>query len=317
MESQRLISSLHKIHGIRTRVPKKFRTNRKKKTAEELEENDGKKQQLGAGVPTEITISASKSSDSKDQIKTSNSNSGSGKHKRQTLREKTPQIKTKTKTKKVRPPRVSVITAAKAGVDMNMFSIDDDAIGESLEGLDELATTEDFESSGKYNPESTNVDSKPESLFPQIQTKQQKSNMNLMGIEEHQQQKEQRQQDRQQQQQDQQQDQKEDSKAVEPLEPLKEITTQKSSKIGRQVSKQKSIIGRQHSNASSQDSKIPRQQSSFAWLGSLSNISRQNSWFSRQESQAESEEPDEETPEEKAARVAALRYYPIAFNIDQ
>jgi hypothetical protein len=47
----------------------------------------------------------------------------------------------------------------------------------------------------------------------------------------------------------------------------------------------------------------------------MSWISRQSSWLSGTDTKVE-EEPDEETAEEKAVRVASLRYYPIGFNID-
>ena len=227
----------------------------------------------------EITIATSHSSDSKEP------KNGKQTH---ALHHKKSHMK---KQKKEKKKRLSIVAAAKATIDPNMFSIDDTSIEDVVENLGELSVdymdNADFESSGKCETAmNTNVHSTPESL-PQISAPQKED----MPFEEAQQQQK-----------------------VPP--PTSNGGALKSSKIGRQISKDDSMIKRQSSTAS-QDAITPvsRQVSSFSWMGSK--ISRQNSWFSRQDSQAESEEPDEETPEEKATRVAALRYYPIAFNVDQ
>lgn len=310
MESQQFISSLHKIYGIRTRVPKKFRPNRKKKS--ERQEDEGR-DQLG-GVPFEITVS---STDQRNKDKNS-------------LRDKTPQLKKPGKR------RGSVIASAKAGIDMNMFSVDDSTISGGLEGLEELAINDsenvggvDFESAGKYDPPSDtkiNINSNNNDNAESLLDTQPQDNLNVkpMEIEPFKQKMEQRQRQRQQQQ-----EQKQHQKKIQQQQQQEELKivhqssseSHRSSKIGRQFSGGQGSIGRQSSNAS-QDGhqisrQISRQRSSFSWMGSMSNISRQSSWFSRQDSQADADEPDEETPEEKAARVAALRYYPIGFHINQ
>jgi hypothetical protein len=300
IDSQRLITSLHKIHGIKTRVPKKFRPKKEKSQLED----ESNKRAIGAGIPLEIKISQSKSADRKENPspgkgkgKGTASGTGNGGARSPAKPNITSGVKMKVKPKKEgrkSNPRKSVITAAKLSVDPNLFKVEDDLIIGGIEDLpeDDLAFGDDVEDSQFGNVEMDKeaiaraVSSGSIDHLPEIEQKNiTKSISNEKETDEEVQKQ---------------------SVAV----AIPQVESNESPDIGKQRSsssqkivKQESGLGRQNSSISLQISK------QMSW------ISRQSSWLSGTDTKVE-EEPDEETAEEKAVRVASLRYYPIGFNID-
>ena len=133
LESERLIKSLHKIHGIKTRVPKRFRVS---KVEKEGNGNGNENDKIELGIPTEIKIVRSRSSDNKEvpNIPT-------------TKKKRNPKKTEKTKNETGRR-RKSVVQVAKAAVDPNMFLLDDSKI---IADLEELTAASDEKSGRKQD----------------------------------------------------------------------------------------------------------------------------------------------------------------------